>query len=173
MHSRLPRGVRPRLEVNSSSVSPESSGSGKAESWASLGFVLPEASLLGVQTAAFPVFSRRQAARGAGGDDTCHQDNPSLPRKIHKEAQIHKHHFAHNCKRLLRSRKLSMGLEETPRQYSLGSGLDLRRILQAGNMTFISRIGKPSSQKARHLPKVTQLSNSSTVVCLTSAFLPP
>ena len=63
--------------LNSSSVSPESSGSGKAESRASSGFVLPEASLLGVQTAAFPVFSRRQAARGAGGDDTCHQEASS------------------------------------------------------------------------------------------------
>ena len=49
--------------LNSSSVSPESSGSGKAESRASSGFVLPEASLLGVQTAAFPVFSRRHVSR--------------------------------------------------------------------------------------------------------------
>ena len=40
----------------------------------SSGFVLSEAFLLGVQTAAFSVFSRRQAARGAGGGDTCHQE---------------------------------------------------------------------------------------------------
>ena len=38
------------------------------------GLVLSEASLLGVQTAAFSVSSRRQAARGVGGGDTCHQE---------------------------------------------------------------------------------------------------
>ena len=40
-------------------------------------------------------------------------------------------------------------------------------------MTSISWIGKLSSEKLRPLPKVTQLLNSSTVVCLTPAFLPP
>ena len=92
--------------LNSSSVSPESSGSGKAESRASSGFVLPEASLLGVQTAAFPVFSRRQAARGAGGDDTCHQEASSeggeLQRVINSLSFVH----------LTKQGRIAQGLKE-------------------------------------------------------------